>query len=169
MHFSRTVIVLCAALCLNPPALASPTGVLVNGVELTEQQVQYYQIMVPAGRYWYDRVSGLWGLEGGPNQGQMAANLDLGGPLRADASDSETGVFINGRQIHPLEIQYLGQLLQQQIPLGRYWLRYDGVGGIEGGPPTFSLFVGGGGGGQSSPVFEDQVADFCAEVGGCPW
>jgi hypothetical protein len=105
---------------------------------------------IPAGEYWYDRTSGLWGKRGGPTLGQILPDLDLGGPLRADASGGDTGVFINGRQIHPVELGYLRQLYGT-VNRGRYWLDTGGTGGYEGGPPQFHLGTaaaakGGGGG-----------------------
>ena len=64
-----------------------------------------YGVPVAAGRYWYDAFSGVWGMEGGPAQGQIHPGLQLGGPLRADASGGDTGVFVNGRQLHRLEVR----------------------------------------------------------------
>lgn len=93
---------------------------------------------VPPGRYWYDDVSGLWGPEGGPTAGQLLPGLGLGGPLRSDASHGDTGIFINGRQIHGLEAAYLRGLFGFVIP-GRYWMDWQGIGGVEGGPPFFDL------------------------------
>lgn len=166
-------LLLCIVMSLALPALAQPSGILVNGVELSMQEVVDYRIMVPVGRYWYDPVSGLWGQEGGPYLGQIDPHLELGGALRADASGGGTDVFINGRELHALEVQYLVWLLGEQVPLGRYWMGADGVGGVEGGPASFSLAreqdPGAGSGSGSSPVFEDQMADFCARNGGCPW
>lgn len=106
---------------------------------------------IPAGRYWYDDVSGLWGREGGPTEGQLLPGLAIGGVLRPGASDGDTGIFINGREIHRLEAAYLRALFGFVIP-GRYWMDWRGVGGIEGGPPFFDLraaarTAGGAGGG----------------------
>ena len=111
---------------------------------------------IPPGRYWYDKVSGLWGYEGGPTAGQLLPGLALGGPLRSDASASGTGVFINGREIHPLEVAYLRSLFGFVFP-GRYWMDSRGIGGYEGGPPFFDLAaaaraagsMGGGDGGHT--------------------
>jgi hypothetical protein len=162
-------LLLWAGLLLSGFTQAQSSGILINGVELTQEQVIHHQIMVPSGRYWYDPVSGLWGQEGGPFAGQILPDLDLGGPMRADASGGNTGVFINGRELHLMEVQYLALLFGEPVPLGRYWMGWDGIGGPEGGPATFSLAGDQGGGQGSSPVFEDQVADFCARNGGCPW
>jgi hypothetical protein len=141
-------------------ALADQPGIVVNGQPLSTQEVLHYGVDVPPGRYWYDQVSGFWGVEGGPSVGQISPGLPLGGALRADASSGDTGVFINGREIHMQELLEL-QTIFGEVPLGRYWLGADGVGGVEGGPPSFDLAPAtsqaeSGGSG----VFEDDVADF---------
>ena len=168
MRSIATSICLCLALLGAAPGASTQTyGIVVNGVALTEEQIYGYQIAVPAGRYWYDPVSGLWGAEGGPSAGYIDPGLPLGGPLQADASGTGTGVFINGREIHTIEVMRLMEMFGGPIQQGRYWLGADGVGGVEGQPASFSLVEQQQQG--SGKVFEDEVADFCAEVGGCPW
>lgn len=158
---ATAVLFACCTLTLAPSPLVGqdPEQVYVNGVMVSAEEIQALQqrmgipttAPIPAGRYWYDNVSGLWGMEGGPTAGQLLPNLDLGGPLRAGASGGNTGVFINGREIHPLEAAYLQRLFGYVIP-GRYWLNWQGIGGFEGGPPAFNLMAaaqaaGSGGGG----------------------
>lgn len=152
-------------------AVAQQTGILVNGQPLTAQEVAYYGIQLPPGRYWYDPVSGLWGAEGGPSVGQILAGLPLGGPLQPDASGSDTGVFINNREIHINELRELQQIFAE-VPPGRYWLDPNGIGGIEGQPASFDLKAAGaaasGGSAQAgSGTFEDRVSDFCIN-NACP-
>lgn len=60
---------------------------------------QTFQTRVPDGRYWYDKASGAWGQEGGATLGFTVPLLPIGGPLPADISRGNTGVFINGRQL----------------------------------------------------------------------
>jgi hypothetical protein len=145
-------------------ALADQPGIVVNGQPLSMQEVLDYGVDVPPGRYWYDQAAGFWGVEGGPSVGQIMPGLPLGGALRADASSGDTGVFINGREIHLLELLDL-QAIFGEVPPGRYWLGADGVGGVEGGPASFTLApapspADGGGG-----YFEDNVADFFIQNG----
>jgi len=120
----------------------SSSTVIVNRQPLSLEQVQvlewYYGVDIKNGAYWYDPVSGLWGTEGGPSTGQIAAGLPLGGPLRSDASNGHTGVFFNGRQLAQSEVDYLRSLFGSAPP-GRYWLDASGLGGPEGGNATFSL------------------------------
>lgn len=156
----RTVNRLLCALVLiglffGSAAAQNMREVYVNGVRLGDDEVRaleaYYQTYVPDGSYWYDPVSGLWGPEGGPAVSQIAPNLALGGSLQPDASGGGTGVYLNGRELHPLEVYFLEGLFGVVYP-GRYWLNASGVGGFEGGPPAFDLGAaaaqaGGGGGG----------------------
>ena len=121
-------------------------GVVVNGERVTQEQ--YAQelarlglpvtVPVPDGDYWYDRMSGLWGVGGGPTLGQLPPDLNLGGELLADASGRGSGIFFNGRELHLAEVTYLQQLFGYALP-GRYWLNAQGIGGVEGGPPLFNL------------------------------
>ncbi len=145
-------------------AVAQQTGILVNSQPLTAQEVDYYGIQLPPGRYWYDPVSGLWGAEGGPSVGQIMAGLPLGGPLQPDASGSDTGVFINNREIHINELRELQQIFAE-VPPGRYWLDPNGIGGIEGQQASFDLKAAGaaasGNVSAASGTFEDRVSDFC--------
>ena len=128
------------------------TGVFVNAVELDPEIVhrleQAYSTAVLPGRYWYDPYAGLWGLEGGPGIGQLAPGMAMGGALRADASGGGTGVFVNGREIHPQELAWLRQQFGQ-VQRGRYWLSANGVAGFEGGPPQFDLSPGNGASGYN--------------------
>jgi hypothetical protein len=120
---------------------SDPAAVFVNGRPLAADTVialqQTYRTRIPSGHYWYDRVSGAWGFEDGPAQGQIQPGLVLGGPLRADASRGDTGVFVNGRELHRLDVVAL-QRCVIVIP-GRYWVDARGVGGYEGGPARFDL------------------------------
>jgi len=119
-------------------------SVYVNQVRLKEKEIQaleaLYNVRLQSGYFWYDTISGLWGIEGGPTMGQILPGLKLGGPLRTDASKSKTGVFINGREIHELELLYLQKVFGIVYP-GRYWLNAQGIGGYEGGPPQFNLNI----------------------------
>lgn len=138
-------IIVCRLVCMFLAFTAivfAQGGVYVNGVLLSEAEVEIiessYFVQIPAGSYWYDGVSGLVGLEGNPPSGQILPGLALGGTLQAKASSSGTGVFINGRELHPLEIVYLQQRFGLVYP-GRYWMNAQFIGGLEGGPAFFNL------------------------------
>ena len=138
-------------------AMAQGGDVFINGARLPADKQRAlegaYGVPIQPGRYWYDAVSGAWGLEGGPGQGQIHPNLQLGPPIRADASRGDTRVFVNGRKLHALDVQALRRCTPV-IP-GRYWVLANGIGGIEGGPPSFNLAAlcaaaAGGRGGSST-------------------
>lgn len=127
------------------PAARRPAAsreVTINTVRLTEDQLvsleRAFGVRILDGAYWYDRECGAWGLAGGPTLGFIAAGLDLGGPLRADASGGMTGVFFNGRELHHQEVAALQQLAP--VVAGRYWLDAAGNVGREGDPlPILNL------------------------------
>lgn len=133
---------LLAAIVLHMAVAHAAQGpVVVNGVALDRQTIgaleRTYGPLRP-GRYWYDTVSGAWGYERGPTVGQIQPGMRLGGPLRADASGGGTGVFVNGRELHPADVTYLRQLAGTVLP-GRYWVNALGIGGYENSPPFFDL------------------------------
>jgi hypothetical protein len=138
---------------------ALANDVVVNAVTLDAQTKtaleRAYGVPVAPGRYWYDPVSGVWGYEGGPAMGQIHPGLRLGGPLRRDASQGRTGVIVNGRELHALDVA----ALKRCVPVvpGRYWVTANGVGGHENMPPSFNLaqLCGGRAGGGSSTQCEN--------------
>ena len=126
-----------------PPA-QSTLSVYINGIRLSDAQLQSieqtYRIHVQDGRYWYDPVCGAWGLEGGPQCGVAVAGLALGGPLRADASNGTSGVFVNGRELHAVDVARVIGLVGTVLP-GRWWTDAQGNFGPEGWPMVGNLFV----------------------------
>ncbi len=125
-------------------APSAKSGIAFNGAALEGEMlagfVEFYGV-IPDGAYWYDPVSGLVGVVGGPSSGQIVPNLPLGAlpPNASGGGDGRlTAVFINGREIHPSELMTLTALFGAVNP-GRYWLWPSLVGGYEGGPPMFDL------------------------------
>jgi hypothetical protein len=120
--------------------------VKVNGVVLDQRTIQQietaYRTRLVGGSFWYDPVSGLWGVWGGPAFGQIMPGLALGGPLSFKASGGETNIVINGRAIHTLEYQAIIAAQGYAIP-GRYWLDARGNLGTEGGPFLFNIYATG--------------------------
>lgn len=115
--------------------------VFINRTRLSDAKVksleQKFRVRIPDGAYWYDRVSGAWGVEGGPAAGFILPDLNLGGPLRADASRGKTGVFVNGRELHALDVRALLRITP--VYKGRFWVDSKGNGGYEGGEAFFNL------------------------------
>ncbi len=120
----------------------SQTYVVINGVRLSEQKVRalegQYGVSIPEGNYWYDKICGAWGHVGGPTVGYVLPGLAIGGRLRPDASNGNTGVFVNGRELHFQEVRELRLLVGIVYP-GRYWLDTQGNYGFEGGPALGNL------------------------------
>ena len=129
-------------------------SVIINDVRLSDEQVvaleRRFRIPMRDGNYWYDRRGGACGLKGGPTAGSTLPGLDVGGPLKANASNGNTGVFVNGRELHIMDVV----VLRQFVPVysGRYWCDAYGNGGFEGGPALWNvwqLIRAAGGGGNS--------------------
>lgn len=141
---------LCALVVASSPvARASPSGtsaVRVNGVRLSPAQRgrlgRLIGTRIPPGRYWYDRRSGLYGEMGGPALGQLRPGLPVPGELSARASRGRagraTGIFWNGREVHPKEAA-LWATLVGPAARGRFWLAPNGTFGQVGGPPLGNL------------------------------
>ena len=129
------------ALTVAAALAADKKLVIVNGTQVSQQDLQAvarsFGTKILPGRYWYDKMSGLWGWEGQPTAGQILPGLPLGGLLKTKASNGKTGVFINGRELPMLEVTYLQTL--GPVFQGRYWMNAQGIGGFEGGPPIFDL------------------------------
>lgn len=103
-------------------------------------------VQIPSGNYWYDAISGAAGQWGGPTRGFLYPGLALGGgTVPANASGGGqgniTGVFINGREIHPLDAQGLTSFLGQPPWPGRWWVDGQGNFGLQGQPPIGNLLM----------------------------
>jgi hypothetical protein len=131
-----------------------------------------YRMQAPPGDYWYDARSGAAGRWGGPTLGFLPAGLALGGPLPANASGGGngmvTGVFINGRELHPVDVQVMMRIYGQVIP-GRWWVDAQGNAGQEGGPALINLvqLAQQRGGAASSYYRSDGQGNNAFVGGGC--
>jgi hypothetical protein len=118
-------------------------NVLVNGVKLTEQQISQLQWFVGPlldGNYWYDNKCGAWGKTGGPSLGILSPGLNLGGDMKPDCSGGNTGVFVNGRQLHYQDCVALTVATGSPCIPGRYWVDALGNCGLEGSSiPMFNI------------------------------
>jgi hypothetical protein len=133
---------------LPPPG---PRTITFNGVAASERDLatldrleQLAGARLPSGDYWYDDVSGAAGRWGGPAISILPAGLGLGGPLPANASGGGsgtlTGVFVNGRELHPYDVMVLQMMIGNVYP-GRWFADGQGNFGLEGGPVLGNLFV----------------------------
>jgi hypothetical protein len=131
------------------PGAASPSrAVRINGRPLaaselqTLEKVERFVGRIPDGDYWYDPRTGASGRWGGPALAFLPAGLELGGALPANASGGGqgnlTGVFMNGREVHPIDVAGFQGLVGAVLP-GRWWVDASGNYGLEGGPPMGNL------------------------------
>jgi len=135
-----------------PTALKSPakadTGankVIINGITLSQEMIaelaQFYNVRPRPGNYWYDKRSGLYGVVGYPAFGFMRAGHNFG-KMGRTASNGNTGVLVNGRELPQTEWAVWSQLLGYMIQPGSYWLDENGNAGYVGNPiPTENLYM----------------------------
>jgi hypothetical protein len=119
------------------PPHTPPLQVQVNGRALDAAGQQALAALqtrigpVPPGAYWYDVYTGAAGRWGGPTSVFLAPGLALGSALPAAASGGGdgrlTGVFINGRELHPVDVAGLSAF--GPVLPGRYL--WDAAGNVS--------------------------------------
>jgi hypothetical protein len=134
----------------------SVNGQMLSAAEVIELEATYGVRPLP-GQYWYDSKSGLYGVQGFQAFGFMYPG-HVFESLDENASNGDTGVYVNGRHLPQIEWVTWSQLLGYPIQMGRYWLDANGNAGYEGNPtPTENLYLaaqrnayGGAGGGDDN-------------------
>lgn len=124
------------AICIACNAQNKMKELVINDEVVPAQVVAQleaaYQVKFVPGSYWYDRMTGAFGIKGGPCTGIGVAGLNIGGQLKPNASGGGTHVFINGRDLHTQDVMAF-QTFMQVIP-GRYWMDAQGNFGYENMP-----------------------------------
>jgi hypothetical protein len=165
-----------ASLTSNGAQQGQSTGVFINEKEIAQSQVdelkQTYGAAPPAGHYWYDSRSGLYGYWGREAAGYIRPGHNFG-ELSPRASNGNTGVFLNGREINMTEAGFF-QRLFGVVYQGHFWLDgSNGNMGVEGNPtPLANLVVAmqraqASGGGSSEYHWRDGSGAVVGGEGNC--
>ena len=138
---------LIGSLLLALPFMSSAQNqkVIINDLELNEIQLNEietkYGVQPKVGNYWYDSKSGLYGVVGYASFGFMLPGHDFG-ELRQDASNGNTNVIVNGRELPKNEWMVWSYVLGYYIQVGNYWFDHQGNAGYIGNPiPTVNLYL----------------------------
>ncbi|KAL0356767.1 UNVERIFIED_CONTAM: Extra-large guanine nucleotide-binding protein 1 [Sesamum calycinum] len=84
------------------------------------------------GKYWYDKVSGFWGKDGEQPCQIISAHLAVGYQIRQDASNGNTNVMINNREITKAEFWMLQAAGIHCEGNPHFWVTADGSYQLEG-------------------------------------
>ena len=119
-------------------AISQTATITINDYMLTDKDLQQIQTLYGvtplSGTYWYDQYSGAYGVKGGPALGVMYPG-HIFGTLSPDASNGNSGVFVNNRQLQKQEALAVARLFGYvtYVP-GYYWLAANGDIGMIGNP-----------------------------------
>lgn len=89
----------------------SRSNVSVNGHLIPERVIRKAEKLagpIQPGKYWYDFRAGFWGLIGGPCLGIIPPFIEeFNYPLPENCAGGNTGVFVNGRELHQKDLDLL--------------------------------------------------------------
>lgn len=92
--------------------------VFVNGHLIPDRVVKKAEKLagpIQPGEYWYDKQAGFWGVIGYPCLGIIMPNIEeFNYPIPKNCAAGNTGVFINGRELHEKD---LGLLASRGLPI----------------------------------------------------
>ena len=119
-------------------------AVVINEVTLSDSQIEAlakkYGVAPLPGNYWYDSISGLYGAAGYPAFGFMFPGHQFG-TLKRTASNGNTQVIVNNRELPQSEWAVWSYMLGSWIEPGNYWLDSNGNAGYVGvATPLVNLY-----------------------------
>ncbi|KAL3722484.1 hypothetical protein ACJRO7_034800 [Eucalyptus globulus] len=121
------------------PANEIPPNLLyVNGERLNHKELLLLRgcpnppKKLRPGHYWYDKVAGFWGKEGQKPCQIISAQLDVGGYIKPNASNGNTGVLFNNREITKEEVWMLKSAGIPCEGKPHFWVSADGCYQEEG-------------------------------------
>uniref|UniRef100_A0A5B7C8P6 Extra-large guanine nucleotide-binding protein 1 n=1 Tax=Davidia involucrata TaxID=16924 RepID=A0A5B7C8P6_DAVIN len=112
--------------------LIPPELVCVNGKLLCKEELVILQSCsnrpkkLKPGKYWYDKVSGLWGKEGHRPCQIISPQLSVGDPIKLNASNGNTNILINNREITKAELWMLQLARINCEGSPHFWVSADG-------------------------------------------
>ncbi|WOG88634.1 hypothetical protein DCAR_0207869 [Daucus carota subsp. sativus] len=87
-------------------------SVAVNGHPIPDRLIKKAEKVagpIQPGQYWYDSRAGFWGFMGGPCLGIIPPFIEeFSYPLPEDCAGGNTGVYVNGRELHQKDLILLG-------------------------------------------------------------
>ncbi|XP_057511831.1 protein ENHANCED DISEASE RESISTANCE 4-like isoform X1 [Actinidia eriantha] len=90
----------------------SSTNVTINGHPISDRTLRKAEKMagpVHPGHYWYDFRAGFWGVMGGPCLGIIPPFIEeFNHPMPENCAGGNTGIFVNGRELHLKDLNLLG-------------------------------------------------------------
>ncbi|GER30826.1 guanine nucleotide-binding protein alpha-2subunit, partial [Striga asiatica] len=123
---------------LPSPLVTFPHGafheeIFVNGERLSPAELLILRSCrrppkkLKSGHYWYDKHSGFWGKQGKMPSQIISPHLIVGGALSERASEGNTDVYVNGREITKME-RRLWEVAGGQCSRDTHiWLYEDGL------------------------------------------
>jgi len=152
---------------LDPPLQPTTVSriIYINEEKLTDVEIStldsnFRGKPLSSGSYWYDKLSGAWGIEGGAQIGRISAGLSIGGALKPTASNGDTQIFINGRELPAEDVKVLSFCLGTPCLPARWWIDPNGDCGLEGNEvPLLNLFENAGSKGEVCPWFMHPIQE----------
>ncbi|XP_028791958.1 protein ENHANCED DISEASE RESISTANCE 4 [Neltuma alba] len=87
------------------------SNVTVNGQPIPSSVIKKAEKLagpIQPGSYWYDFRAGFWGVMGGPCLGIIPPHIEeFSYPMPENCAGGNTGVFVNGRELHQKDLNLL--------------------------------------------------------------